>query len=67
MLVSALKAIEQVGVEEVSDIVAVCACDNHQPAPSLCSCSDCHSLIIVDRRRPAGDRSNQRWQVPTAD
>ena len=55
MLVSALKAIEQVGVEEVCDGVAICACDNHQPAPCLCSCSNYHSLIIVDRQRAAGD------------
>ena len=66
ILVSALKAVEQVGVEEVSDLMAICACDNHQPASSLCSCSDVHSLIIADRRRAADDRSDQRWQVPAA-
>ena len=38
MLVSALKAIDQVGVEEVCDIISICACDNHQPASCLCSC-----------------------------
>lgn len=47
ILVSTLKAIEQVSVEEVCDGLAVCACDNHQPAPCLCSCSDFHSLIIA--------------------
>ena len=67
MLVSALKAVEQVGVEEVCNLVAICACDNRQPAPSLCSCSDCHSLIIADRWRAAANRSDQRWQVPRSD
>lgn len=55
MLVSALKAIEHVGAEEICDFLSICACDNCQPAPSLCSCSDCRSLIIADRRRAADD------------